>query len=423
VVTVAAGEGFDADELLREVRSSYAYRTLSDDEWRWVLDFVERGGKTLTAYPRFARVRRDERSGRYEVVSSQLARTHRLGIGTIVADGAVQLVSGRGKRLGTIEEGFISKLKPGDTFVFAGRVLELLSLRQMTARVRPAKKSRGAVPQWMGGRFPMSTQLAERVRYRLDEARRGRFVDEEMRRVAPLLALQARRSGIPAPDELLIESVDTRDGGHHFLFAFLGRLVHEGLAAVLAHRIHRGHDVPVTATLTDYGIELHSPRMIALDEPSWRRLLSPDALLDDLLACLNAGELTRRQFREIARIAGLLVVGPPGQAKSNRQLQASSELFYDVFAQFDPTNLLLEQARREVLERQLEIGRLQTALEHLGRQRLLLTTPQKVTPLAFPLWAERLSSQTLRVESAQQRIERMLREMDEAIGQIEQEQR
>mgnify|MGYP005840484599 CR=1 FL=1 len=415
VVTIAVGGGFGRRELLDEVRATHAYAGLTDQEWGWVLDFVERGGPTLTAYPRFARVRRDPASDRYTVASPQVARLHRLGIGTITADGAVQLVSGRGKKLGTIEESFIGKLKPGDAFVFAGKVLELLSVRQMTARVRPAKRSRGTVPQWMGGRFPMSTQLAARVRQRLDEARRGVFVDDEMRRIAPLLAVQARWSALPAPGELLVESVQTREGGHHFLFPFLGRLVHEGLGAVLAHRIHRTHDVPVTATLTDYGIELHLPRLIAFDEAEWRRLLSPDRIVDDLLACLNAGELTKRQFREIARIAGLLVVGHPGQSRSNRQLQASSELFYEVFREFDPQNLLLEQARREVLEQQLEVSRLKSSLERLAAQRLVLKSTDRISPLAFPLWAQRLSSQTVRVENAQQRIDRMLRQLEDAM--------
>lgn len=415
VVTVAAGGGFLSAELLAEVRSTHAYADLADQEWGWVIDFVECGGPTLTAYPRFARVAADPATGRYGIASAQLARLHRLGIGTITADGAVQLVTGGGKKLGTIEESFIGKLKPGDAFVFAGRVLELVGVRQMTARVRPAKRSRGAVPQWMGGRFPMSTQLAARVRQRLDEARQGVYADDEMRRVAPLLAVQARWSAIPAPDDLLVESVRTREGGHHFLFPFLGRLVHEGLGAVLAHRIHRLHAVPVTATLTDYGIELHLPRLIAFDEAEWRSLLAPAGLLDDLLACLNAGELTKRQFREIARIAGLLMVGHPGQPRSNRQLQASSELFYEVFREFDPENLLLEQARREVLERQLEVGRLNSALEHLTTQRLVLKSTDRISPLAFPLWAQRLSSQTVRVENAQQRIDRMLKQLEEAI--------
>jgi ATP-dependent Lhr-like helicase len=418
VVTTAAGGGFGERELLQEVRTTHAFADLSEQEWGWVMDFVARGGPTLTAYPRFARIRRQTdadgaESDRWVVASPQLARMHRLGIGTIVADGMVQLVSGT-RKLGTIEESFIGRLRPGDSFVFAGRSLELISAHQMTARVRPAKKKRGAIPQWMGSRFPMSTHLAERVRHRLDEARRDRFADREMLAIAPLMRLQGHWSAVPAPDELLIESVATREGGHHFVFPFLGRLVHEGLGALLSHRVHCRHDQPVTATLTDYGIELHSPVLIPLSESDWRALLSPDRLIEDLLTCLNAGELTRRQFREIARIAGLIVVNQPGAPRSNRKLQASSEMFFDVFSEFDPGNLLLEQARREVLEQQLEITRLKISLDQLARQRLLLTSPARLTPMAFPLWAQRIASQTLRVENAQQRIERMLAGLEAA---------
>lgn len=419
VVTIAAGGGFDEHDLFEEVRTTHAFADLTKQEWGWVMEFVARGGPTLTAYPRFARIRPEadahgETNGRWVVASPQLARMHRLGIGTIVADGMVQLVGGGGRRLGTIEESFIGRLRPGDNFVFAGRSLELVRVHQMTARVRPAKNKRGTIPQWMGARFPMSTHLAERVRHRLDDARRGHYADAEMRAVEPLLQLQARWSALPAPDQLLIESVTTREGGHHFLFPFLGRLVHEGLGAILAHRIHRAHDQPVTATLTDYGIELHSPALIPLSEDDWRALLSPERLIEDLLTCLNAGELTKRQFREIARIAGLIVVNQPGAPRSNRQLQASSEMFYDVFREFDPDNLLLEQARREVLEQQLEINRLKISLDQLARQRLLLSAPARLTPMAFPLWAQRIGSQTLRVENAQQRIERMLARLEAA---------
>jgi len=414
IVTIAAGGGFEERALFDEVRTTHAYAGLTEQEWGWALDFVARGGPTLTAYPRFARVVRDDATNRWAIASSQLAKQHRFGIGTIVSDGMISLVQSNGRKLGSMEESFITRLKPGNKFIFAGRNLELIGVYQMTARVRPAKTKSGVIAQWMGARFPMSTHLAERVRHRIDEARQGVFADAEMQRVAPLLHIQGKWSSIPAPDELLIESITTREGGHHFIFPFLGRLVHEGLGAVVAHRIHRKYSVPVTATLTDYGIELHSPALISLNEDDWRSLLTPDRLIENLLACLNAGELTKRQFREIARIAGLIVVMQPGAPRSNRQLQASSELFYEVFSEFDPANLLLEQARREVLEQQLEINRLKVALERIANQRLLLRSPARLTPMAFPLWAQRIGSQTVRVENSTQRIERMLKRLEAA---------
>jgi ATP-dependent Lhr-like helicase len=419
IVTVAAGGGFHPDHLLAEVRTTYAYQHLTDQEWQWVLDFAQRGGPTLTAYPRFMRIRQQPDDQSFTIASDSTARLHRLAIGTISADGMMQLVQSNNRKLGSIEESFISRMKPGDTFVFGGRLLELLGTRQMTARVRPAKRRSGSVPSWAGGRFPLSTQLAALVRHRLDQARTGHYPDAEMLALKPILALQSRWSHLPSTTELLIESTSTREGIHLFLFPFLGRLVQEGLGAVLAHRIGQLLTCPVTATYTDYGIELHlppetKPAAEALTEPSWRSLLSPDHLMDDLLACLNAGELTRRQFREISRVAGLIIVSTPGAPKSTRMLQASSELFYDVFSQFDPDNLLLVQARREVLERQLEFSRLTDALTSLKSQQFILTRPTYLTPLAFPLWAQHIQSQTVKGGSPEDRITRMLAQLEQA---------
>lgn len=407
LVTIASGGGFDEASLKAELRSTHAFADLTDEEWRWAMDFVERGGPSLTAYPNFARVKRDAQ-GRWQVASDKLARLHRLGIGTITGDGVVALVTTGGKKLGTMEESFMGRLRPGDFFIFAGYPLVMVGMRQMVARVRISPKRQGTVPQWPGGKFPLSTQLAMAVRRRLDEARQGIYVDDEMRRLAPLLSLQARWSRLPAVDELLIESTKTREGHHHFLFGFLGRLVNEGLGAVMSYRLKRRYDAPVTATYNDYGIELLCPAPLELDEPAWREILSTERLVEDLLACLNSGELTKRQFRDIARVAGLVLATSPGAPRTVRHLQASSELFYEVFRDFDPGNLLLEQAQREVLERQLEINRLKVALESLGPQKLVFTSPKRLSPMAFPIWAQRIGSQSIRIEQASERIERMM---------------
>jgi ATP-dependent Lhr-like helicase len=411
LVSVACGGGFDEASMLGEVRATHAYASLGDDEWRWTLDFISRGGPSLTAYPRFLRVLHDE-TGRWTAVSDAVARMHRLAIGTITSDGVVMLVMNNGRKLGSIEESFVTRLRPGETFTFAGRVLELISLRDMTARVRPATRRRGSVPQWAGGRFPLSTLLADRVRRRLDEGRDGELRDAEMQMIAPILEVQKRWSVIPRPDQLLVELAKSRDGHHAFLYPFLGRLVHEGLGAMLAHRLCREIGAPVTATFTDYGIELLSTHPLDLDEPRWRRMLSADALLDDLLACLNSGELARRQFREIARIAGLIVPQMPGAPRSNRQLQASAELFFDVFSEFDPGNLLLHQARREVLERQLEVQRLEQSLRAIASHAVVIVACERFTPMAFPIWAQRIQSQTVRVEGKGERIDRVLARLE-----------
>lgn len=403
LVTVALGGGFEENAMFTEVRSAHAYRHLSPEEWAWCLDFVTRGGPSLTLYPQYARVRREQDA--FRVASPIVERLHRLGIGTITSDGAMSVRYVNGKSLGTIEEGFISRLHPGDRFVFAGRPLELVRVREMTAFVARARSLRGAVPRWDGGRSPLSTQLSHAVRSKL--AHHPRDDAPEMHAIDPLLRLQADWSRVPGPDELLIETLETHDGFHLFIYPFEGRLVHEGLGALAAHRLARHAPRTLQVSANDYGIEWLSADALPMDESAWRSILSPDRLAEDLLACLNSTELTRRQFRDIARVAGLILPGFPGAAKTARQLHASSELFFDVFTEFDPENRLLEQARREVMEQQLEAGRLAAALERLARQRIVTVRLDELSPLAFPLWAESLRTQQVSSETWAARVRKM----------------
>jgi ATP-dependent Lhr-like helicase len=172
-----------------------------------------------------------------------------------------------------------------------------------------------------------------------------------------------------------------------------------------------------TLTMNDYGFALATPQALDLDEATWRRMMSPDNLLDDMLDCLNSTELARRKFREIARIAGLVFQGYPGAGKSLRQVQASSGLFYDVFARYDPTNRLLDQARREVIELQLEVTRLRKALEQAQSMTLVMRATERLTPLAFPLWAMWVQSQ-VSTEKWADRVRRMVAQLEEAAGDV-----
>ncbi|MEY2408145.1 MAG: ATP-dependent helicase Lhr and Lhr-like helicase [Verrucomicrobiota bacterium] len=412
LVTVALGTGFDENQLLAEVRTSHAYRHLSDDEWRWCMDFVTRGGQALLAYPQFSRVTRQ--SGLFTVPDPFIARLHRMSVGTITSDGAVAVRVVRGAMLGTIEESFIGRLKPGDKFSFAGNSLELVRLRDMTAYVKRSKKGGGIVPQWMGGRMPLSSQLARMVRKKLSEAHHGNFGGPEMSAVQPVLKIQADWSRIPEPDELLIERLQMRDGIHHFIFPFAGRLVHEGLAALVAYRVSRLFPSSIAMTVNDYGFALLCASSISLDETGWHEVFSTDNLLDDLLACLNSAELARRQFREIARIAGLVFQGYPGSGKSTKQLQSSSGLFYEVFQRYDPKNLLLEQARREVMERQLEASRLGNTLAGLKAMKIVRCEIPRLTPLSFPLWASFVQA-SVSSEKWSDRVQRMAAQLQAAV--------
>jgi len=404
-VTLALGEGFDSGALFDEVRTTHAFRNLTDDDWRWTLDFVRRGGPALNAYPQYAKL--DVADNRYTVRSPQTARLHRMSIGTITSDVAVTIRFMKGARLGTIEESFVAKLKPGDKFDFAGKMLEFVRFHDLTAYVRRSTKSSGTVPRWLGGRMPLSSELASAVRRKLGELADGGNVGPETKKIRSVLDIQAAWSCIPNERQLLIENSKIRGGHQCFVYPFEGFLVDEGLAMLVANRLAKFEPRTFTITANDYGLELFSPQPLDFTPDRWRELLSTDNLLDDLAGCVNADELAKRRFRDIARVAGLIFSGYPGAPTTARQLQVSSGLIFDVFREYDPGNLLLDQARREVLEQQLEAGRLTKALRRSGEAEIVVRPIARLTPLAFPLWAARLQKTQVSNESWTTRVQRM----------------
>lgn len=411
MVTLATGPGFDARELLEEVRHTGSYAELSDREWRWALDFITRGGHALQGYPQYRRVAAGP-DGLLVIADPGTARRHRMAIGTITSDSEMTVKWLNGTRLGSVEEAFIGRLKPGDEFGFAGRVLKLVQVKDMTAYVRRSAARPSRVPRWQGGRLPLSVELADAVLALL--ADRGDWqAHPEMQLATPILSLQEKCSALPGPHQMLIEQVRSREGFHVFMYPFCGRLANEGIATLVAARWAREQPQTFSISTNDYGFELLSPTQITLGEARLAAALSAENLAEDLLASVNLGEISRRQFRDIARIAGLVFQGFPGHGKSTRQLQASSGLMFDVLQRYDPDNLLLRQARLEVLEAQLEFSRVSTALKRLAKRALLITQPRRFTPLAFPIWAGRLQTQMLSTESWQQRIERMARQLEQ----------
>jgi ATP-dependent Lhr-like helicase len=424
LVTVALGGGFRPEALLAEVRGAWAYRGLTDAEWQWCLDFVRQGGATLSAYPDFRRAVPDD-AGVWRVPDVGLARRHRMSVGTIVSDATMQVrywsrAGSGGASLGSVEEGFIARLAPGDCFLFGGRLLELVRVQEMTAYVRRATGRRPVVPRWNGGKMPMSTELAEAVIDTLEAAAAGRLdphATPELPLIQPLVDLQAQWSALPTRQTLLAESLHSREGWHLFLYPFAGRSVHLGLGSLLAWRL--GQKVPATfsVAVNDYGLELLASA--PLDWGHWLpQVLAEERRRDlaaDVLGSLNAGELSLRRFREIARVAGLIFQGYPGAPKSARQLQASSSLFYEVFRRHDPGNLLLGQAEREVLMQELDAHRLAETLERLAALRLDLHELKRPTPLSFPLVVEFLREK-LSTEKLADRIARMLAELELAAG-------
>jgi ATP-dependent Lhr-like helicase len=416
LVSIALGGGFVPDELYEEVRSAWAYRDLSPADWAWALAFVRHGGLSLTAYPDYRRVEPDEQ-GVWRVPDARLARRHRMSIGTIVSNASIQLKfwskGGGGKQLGSVEENFIARLRPGDGFLFAGRLLELVRVENMTAYVKRSTVKKAAVPRWNGGRMPLSSELAHAVVARFSAAAGGQFIGPEMQALRPLLEVQQQWSGLPTENSLLAETLKSREGWHLFLYPFAGRQVHLGLASLLAWRISRRQPLTLSIAVNDYGLELLSATPVDWMQRLDSALFSADHLLNDVLASLNAGELALRRFREIARIAGLVFAGYPGAPKSTRQVQASSGLFYEVFKQYDADNLLLAQAGEEVLRQELDIRRLELTLERINRMKLDMHLVKRPTPLGFPLLVERMR-ESMSSEKLADRIRRMVSDLEQS---------
>ncbi len=417
LVTVALGGGFVPDALYDEVTSTAAYARLSRESWDWCLSFVSQGGSSLAAYPDYQRAVPDS-AGVWRVPDARLARRHRVNIGTIVSDASITVQVQGGARLGSVEESFVARMKPGDCFMFGGRLLELIRIREMTAWVRRATTQRAAVPRWSGGRMSLSSTLADAVVQQLALAGVGRFETPELQCVRPLLDIQQQWSALPTPQTLLAEVLTTREGTHLFLYPFAGRSVHLGLAGLIAWRAAQIEPRTFSITVNDHGFELLSAT--AIDWLAWLpRLLHSTgddaALLQEVLASLNAGELAQRRFREIARVSGLIFQGYPGEQRSAKQLQASSSLFWEVFRKYDPANKLLLQAEQELLAQELDIDRLRASLARMAAQRLVLKVLARPTPFAFPLMVE-MFREKLSTESVATRIARMVAQLEKAAG-------
>ncbi len=412
LVTVALGGGFVADALFDEVRSAHAYRQLPRDAFDWALAFVERGGDSLTAYPEYHRVQ--QLDGAWRVPDRGIARRHRMQVGTIVSDASVAVKWVSGGTIGHVEEGFIARLNKGDCFVFAGRVLEFVRVHEMAAQVRLATKRKGVVPAWAGGKMPLSSELADAVQVLLEGTAEGAFDEPELQAAMPMLQAQQRLSRLPQRGMLLVEELHTREGHHLFIYPFAGRNVHIGLAQLLAWRLSQGAPNSFSLSVNDYGLEIVAATELGPNALRRPGLFDSAQLLPDVLASLNSGQLAQRRFREIARVAGLVFGGFPGAPKSLRQLQASSSLFYEVFRTYDAGNRLLGQAQSEVLAQELELQRLQAALQRLAGlplQQVTLTAP---SPFALPLMVERLREQ-LSTEKLKDRLARMLAQSEAAL--------
>jgi ATP-dependent Lhr-like helicase len=408
LITLAVSDGFDPDKIYNEVKETFAYQTLNEKEWWWLLKFISTGGESLGAYEEYKRF--DEtRNNLFRLTNRRKALRHRLSIGTIVSDASVSVKFMTGGSLGSVEESFITKLKPGQVFSFAGRNLELQYLKGMTAYVKKAKKKSSVVPSWLGGRMPLSSQLSEYLRSKIDDYVKGSYDDIELKTIEPIMELQDAWSKVPAKKELLIEKVRTRDGHHIFFFPFEGRLVHEGMSALFAYRISKHENITFSIAMNDYGFELLSDKDVDIEKYIKLGLLQDETLTEDIKMSINSVEMAKRKFREIARIAGLIFQGYPGSFKTTRNIQVSSELLFDVFSQYEPESLLLKQAYEEMQQFQLEEARLRRALHRMQKQKALIKETHRPTPFAFPILVdsmrEKLSSEKLEDRVAKMQLE------------------
>lgn len=405
LVTLAVSDGFDPAQIREEVRSTFSFASITDEEWLWLLNFITTGGDSLRAYDEYRKV--VIHNGVYKVENRTIAMRHRLSIGTIVGDSSLFIRFISGKYLGTIEEYFIARLNPGDVFWFAGRNLEMVRIKDMEVQVRKTNRKSGAVPSWQGGRMPLSSQMSEMIRIKLDEVVEGKETDDELIFLRPLFRLQRDRSRLPRKNEFLIEYFKSNEGYHVLMYPFEGRFVHEGIAALVAYRIAQIQPITFSIAMNDYGFELLSDQPIPIEEAVETNLLGEEDLLKDIQASINSTEMARRKFRDIAAISGLVFKGYPGKPIKDRHLQSSSQLFFNVFNDYEAHNLLLRQAFEEVMDFQLEEARLRKALGRISHQKIIITRPEKPTPFAFPIMVDRLREK-LSTEKIEDRIRKMV---------------
>lgn len=406
LVTLAVSDGFEPDQIFAEVTGTFCFSSMSVEEWRWVLNFITSGGDSLQAYNEYRKV--VIRNGIYKVENRGVAMRHRLSIGTIVGDNALFIRFLSGKYLGSIEEYFIARLKPGDVFWFAGKNLELIRVKDMEVFVRKSTKKSGMVPSWMGGRMPLSSEMGEMIRLKLHEVHEGKAKDPELLFLEPMFDLQREQSKLPSMHEFLIEYFQTSDGYHLMMYPFEGRFVHEGLAAIVAYRIAQIQSLSFSIAMNDYGFELLSNQPIPVEEAVETNVLGTEFLSRDIHASVNSIEMARRKFRDISAISGLIFKGFPGKPVKEKHLQSSSHLFFNVFHDYDPHNLLLRQAYEEVMDFQLEEARLRRALDRIAKQKIVITYPDRPTPLSFPIMVDRLNREKLSSESIEARIRQMV---------------
>jgi ATP-dependent Lhr-like helicase len=413
--TLAISDGFFPEKVFEEIKTTYCYKDISEDEWLQILQFITAGGVALQQYDDYKKI--EIIDGLYKINNRRIAMRHRMHIGTIVSDPMMKVKFISGGFVGVIEEWFIARLQPGDVFTLAGRTLEFVMIKEMTALVRKSNSKKSIIPSWQGGRMPLSANLGIMLRKKFDEAgfllhkKNKTGIDKEITALQPLFELQEYVSHIPKQNELLIEHIETKDGFHLFVFPFEGRLVHEAMAAILAYRISRITPITFSLAMNDYGFELLSDQPIPLDDTNSYELFSPENLLSDIQRSLNSVEMAKRKFRDIAVIGGLIFTGFPGEQKKARHLQSSASLLFNVFSEYEPNNLLLRQSYNEVMEQQMEEERLRNMLDRIQKSKIIITFPNRLTPFCFPIKVDSMR-ENLTSEKLEDRVKKMQMQLE-----------
>ncbi len=404
LMTLSVSGGFSADQIFREINTTFSYHSVSREEWEEILSYLVFGSHSLASYDEYKKIALYR--GKYRVVNQAIARRHKLSIGTIVSDGMLKVQYVSGKKLGQVEEWFLAQLMPGDVFWFAGQALELVRIKEMTAQVRKSTQKNGKIPSYMGGRMPLSSEMSKVLRLKLQQYKDNLITDIEISQLIPLFKIQEERSYLPGNRDLLIEYFHTKEGYHLLIYPFEGRQVHEGMGALLAQRISAMMPIGFSIAMNDYGFELLSDKDMDIESVITPDLFSTINLQLDIQASINAVELARRRFRDISRISGLLFQGFPGNQKKERHLQSSAQLLFNVFHEYESGNLLYLQTYDEVMTFQLEESRLRKALYRIQQQNIMIVRPKRVSPLAFPIMVDRLRDK-MSSEKLEDRIEKM----------------
>ncbi len=408
--TIAISDGFFPDEIFAEVKSTYCFAEITKEEFQEILLHITAGGVALTQYDEFKKVEVLE-NGLYKINNRRIAMQHRLHIGTIVSDAMLKVKFFSGGYIGVIEEYFISRLEPGDSFTIAGRNLELVMIKDMTVLVKKSTSKKSIIPSWQGGRMSLSSNMGKKLRQALSLSQQKNKVPE-LRVLQPLFGLQNELSRVPKENELLIEHIETKDGFHLFVYPFEGRLVHEAMAAILAWRISQITPITFSFAMNDYGFELLSDQPIPLDDGNVYELFTDKNLFEDIQRSVNSSEMAKRKFRDIAVIGGLIFQGYPGEYKKARHLQSSASLLFKVFAEYEPNNILLKQSYREVFDQQMEETRLRDMLQRIQNSNIVIKWPQQLTPFCFPLKVD-----SMRENVSSEKLEDRVKRMQEQLGE------